>query len=151
MSHIVWSHGLSETIISDQDPKFTSQFWTKTHRLLGIKLMKSTMFHLQMNGASERMICKVSQVLRAMVRPDQLDWPKQLPMVEFVLNSSVSKLTGFMPFELTYVYIPKAIQTIGESEFAGVQDFANHARDLVIRAHNALIESRVRQMHNANA
>jgi hypothetical protein len=29
MSHIVWLHGLPETIVSDR--KFTSQFWTKTH------------------------------------------------------------------------------------------------------------------------
>jgi hypothetical protein len=86
-----------------------------------------------------------------MVRPDQLDWPKHLPMVEFTLNSSVSKSTGFAPFELMYGYIPKTIQTIGESEFAGVQDFADNTRDLVIRAHDTLIKSRVGQMHHANA
>jgi hypothetical protein len=127
-----------------------SQFWTKTHQLLGIKLMKSTAFHPQTNGASERMIHKVSQVMRAMVRPDQLDWPKQLPMVEFALNSSVSKSTGFAPFELTYGCMPKTIQTIGESQFAGVQDFTDNARDLVIRAHDALIKSRIRQTHDVN-
>lgn len=151
MSHIVRLHGLPETIVSDRDPKFTSQFWTETHRLLGIKLARSTAFHPQTNGASERMIRKVSQVMRAMVRPDQLDWPKHLPMVEFALNSSVSQSTGFAPFELTYGYLPRTIQTIGTSEFAGVQDFADNARDLVIRAHDALIESRVRQTHNANS
>lgn len=150
MTHIVRLHGLPETIVSDRDPKFTSQFWTETHRLLGIKLARSTAFHPQTNGASERMIRKVSQVMRAMVKPDQLDWPKHLPMVEFALNSSVSKATGFAPFELTYGYVPKIIQTIGESEFAGVQDFADNARDLVIRAHDALIDSRVTQTHNAN-
>jgi hypothetical protein len=63
MSHIVQLHRLPETIISDWDPKFTLQFWTKTHCLLGIKLAKSTAFHPQTNGASERMIHKVSQVL----------------------------------------------------------------------------------------
>ena len=70
MSHIVRLHGLPETIVSDRDPKFTSQFWTETHRLLSIKLLRSTAFHPQTNGASERMIRKVSQVLRAAVRPD---------------------------------------------------------------------------------
>ena len=151
MSHIVRLHGLPETIVSDRDPKFTSQFWTETHRLLGIKLARSTAFHPQSNGASERMIRKVSQVLRTAVRPDQLDWPKHLPMVEFALNSSVSASTGFAPFELTYGYVPQAIQAGGTSEFAGVQDFADNARDLVIRAHDALIESRVEQTHHANA
>ena len=31
MSHIVRLHGLPDTIMSDQDPKFTSQFWSETH------------------------------------------------------------------------------------------------------------------------
>jgi hypothetical protein len=53
MSHIVRLHGLPETIVSERDSKFMSQFWTKTHRPLGIKLMKSTTFHLQMNSAIE--------------------------------------------------------------------------------------------------
>jgi hypothetical protein len=63
MFYIVRLHGLPKTIVSDRDPKFTLQFWTETHCLLGIKLAKSTAFHLQINGASKRMICKVSQVL----------------------------------------------------------------------------------------
>jgi hypothetical protein len=150
MNHVVRLHGLPETIVSDRDPKFTSLFWTEMHRLLGIKLAKSTAFHPQSNGASERMIRKVSQVLRTLVQPDQLDWPKHLPMTEFAINSSVSASTGFAPFELTYGYLPRIIQSVGESPFAGVQDFANDARDMVIRAHDALIASRVEQTHQAN-
>ena len=72
-------------------------------------------------------------------------------MVEFALNASISQSTGFTPFELTYGYIPKTIQTIGESEFAGVQDFAENARNLIMRAHDTLIESHIKQMHHANA
>ena len=72
-------------------------------------------------------------------------------MVEFALNSSISALTGFTPFELTYRYLPQAIQTIGTSEYAGVQDFADHARDLITRAHDALIKSRIEQTHQSNS
>lgn len=150
MTHIVRLHGLPETIVSDRDPKFTSQFWSETHRLLGVKLARSTAFHPQSNGASERMIRKVSQILRTVVQPDQLDWPKHLPMVELAINSSVSESTGFAPFELTYGYLPKVIQSTETSEFAGVQDFADSARDSVAQAHDALIASRVRQTHAAN-
>ena len=85
-----------------------------------------------------------------MVKPDQLDWPKQLPMVEFAINSSVSESTGFAPFELTYGYLPKMIQTVGMSEFAGVQEFTNNAKELVLQAHDVLIASRICQTHNAN-
>ena len=112
MSNIVRLHGLPKTIVSDRDPKFMSLFWTELHHLLGIKLTRSTAFHPQTNGASERMICKVSQVLRTLVRPDQLDWPKHLPTVECAINSSINKSTGFAPFELMYGYIPQTIQSV---------------------------------------
>jgi hypothetical protein len=96
------------------------------------------------------MICKMSQVLRTVVRPDQLDWPKHLLMTEFAINSSVSASTGFAPFELTYGYLPWIIQSVGESLFSGVQDFADDAWDMVIRAHDMIIASRVNQTHQAN-
>ena len=150
MTNVVRLHGLPNTIVSDRDPKFTSLFWTELHRLLGVKLAKSTAFHPQTNGASERMIRKVSQVLRTLVRPDQLDWPKHLTTVEFALNSSVCASTGYAPFELTYGYLPRTIQTVGETKYGGVQDFANEARDMTIRAHDALIASRIEQTHQAN-
>ena len=135
-------------IVSACDPKFMSLFWTELHCLLGVKLAKSTAFHPQSNGASERMIRKVSQVLRTLVRPDQLDWPKHLPTAEFALNLSVNKSTGFTPFELTYGYIPWTIQSVETSEYAGIQEYAEVARDMV--AHDAIIASRVEQTHYAN-
>jgi hypothetical protein len=107
-------------------------------------------FHPQTNGASERMIRKMSQVLRAVVRPDQLDWPKHLPMTEFAINLSMSTSMGFTPFELTYGYLPRIIQSVGESLFSGVQDFADNVQDMVICAHNAIIASCVNQTHQAN-
>ena len=150
MTHVVRLHGLPETIVSDHDPKFMSAFWTETHRLLGIKLAKSTAFHPQTNGASERMICKVSQILHMLIRPDQLDWPKHLAMTEFTINSSVSASMGFAPFELTYRYLPRVLQFVGKSTFAGVQDFADDARDMVMRAHDVIIASCIEQTHQAN-
>jgi hypothetical protein len=96
------------------------------------------------------MIRKMSQVLRALVRPDQLDWPRHLPMTEFAINSSVSTSTGFALFELTYGYLPRIIQSVGESSFAGVQDFTDDTRDMVIRAHDTIIASHVNQTHQAN-
>jgi hypothetical protein len=106
-------------------------------------------FHPQTNGAPERMIHKMSQVLHLLVRPNQLDWLKHLPMTEFAINSSVSASTGFTPFELTYGYLPWIIQSVGESSFAGVQDFADDACDMAICAHNAIIASCVNQTHQA--
>ena len=96
------------------------------------------------------MVQKVSQVMHMLVRPNQLDWLKHLPAVEFALNSSMCASMGYMPFELTYGYIPQTIQSVGETIYTGVQDFANSMCDMVIRAHNALIAARMEQTHQAN-
>jgi transposase InsO family protein len=109
---VVRLHGLPESIVSDRDAKFTSKFWRETHRLLGVKLLMSTAFHPQTDGASERSIRSVGQILRTLVRPDQRDWVHKVPLVEFAINSSISASTGFAPFELNYGYMPTFVRGI---------------------------------------
>lgn len=144
-------HGVPESIVSDRDPKFTSKFWREFVRLIGTKLLMSTAFHPQTDGMSERTIRTVTQILRAMVRPDQTDWVKKVPMVEFALNSSVSSTTGFAPFELNYGYMPVMMRTLErEPALPGVKEFAEQALANVRQAHDAIIASRVSQTHQAN-
>src|SRR6266481_2858202 len=89
LKEIVRLHGVPNSIVSDRDSKFTSKFWKELHRLMGTKLLMSTAFHPQMDGATERANHSISQVLRTMVRNDQKDWAALCPMVEFTLNSNV--------------------------------------------------------------
>ena len=42
----------------------------------------------------------IGQILQAIISPDQLNWYQKIPMVKFAINSSISKSTGFAPFEL---------------------------------------------------
>src|SRR6266481_1928244 len=86
-----------------------------------------------------------------MVRNDQKDWAALCPMVEFALNSNISSTMGFTPFELNYSHIPKLGQRLGtDTKFNGVHQFAQQALWNLMTAHDAIIESRVMQMHNAN-
>ncbi|KAJ3478071.1 hypothetical protein NLI96_g10013 [Meripilus lineatus] len=147
---IVRLHGLPDSIVSDRDSKFTSRFWKETHRMMGTKLLMSTAFHPQTDGASERAIRSVTQILRGMVKSNQSDWVEKLPMVEFAMNSTVSATTGFAPFEINGT-IPRMITEFKTQQAApGVGTFVDTIRDNLLTAHDSIIESRVLQTHQAN-
>src|SRR6266481_3452066 len=151
LKEIVRLHGVPDSIVSDRDSKFTSKFWEELHRLMGTKLLMSTVFHPQMDGATEQANCSISQVLRTMVCNDQKDWAALCPMVEFTLNSNISSTMGFAPFELNYGHIPKLGQRLStDTKLNGVRQFTQQVLWNLMTAHDAIIESHVMQTHNAN-
>ena len=61
-------HGLPRNIISDRDPRTTSNFWRALCSTLGTKLRVSTSFHPQTDGQTERANRTLEEMLRAFVR-----------------------------------------------------------------------------------
>ena len=118
---------------------------------MGTKLLMSTSFHPQMDGATERANCSIGQVLQALVRNSQNDWAEHCQMVEFALNSSVSSSTGYVPFKLNYRYIPQLGQCLNtNTKFVGVCQFMEQALWNTMAAHDAIIAARVMQTHHVN-
>lgn len=93
-------HGMPLTIVSDRDPRFTSEFWRSFTSLLGTRLNMSTAFHPQTDGQTERINRQLEQVLRHVVNPRHDDWDEYLSIVEFALNNHTSEATGYTPFFL---------------------------------------------------
>ncbi|GJP49090.1 hypothetical protein CLOM_g8351 [Closterium sp. NIES-68] len=54
LTNIVRLHGFPSAIISDRDPRFTSNFWTKNRQQYGTRLHLSTAYHPQSDGQTER-------------------------------------------------------------------------------------------------
>jgi hypothetical protein len=152
LDNIVKLHRLPDSMVSDRDPRFVSRFWSELHRLIGVKLLKSTSYHPQTDGASERAVRMVSQILRSVVSANQSDWAQRIPMVEFAINSAISATTGFAPFEVNYSWNPTMITEIDikDVRFKGVQQFAEHALETIDAIHDAIIASRIIQTHYAN-
>ena len=63
LMEVVRLHGVPKSIISDQNTKFTSSFWNELHPLMGPKLLMSTAFHPQTDGATEQANRLIHQVL----------------------------------------------------------------------------------------
>jgi len=62
----IWRlHGLPESIVSDQDTRYTSQFWTCMMQLLQVKLHLSTPFHPESDAQTERVNPSLDEYLRS--------------------------------------------------------------------------------------
>ncbi|GJW18797.1 putative reverse transcriptase domain-containing protein [Tanacetum coccineum] len=64
LNEIVARHGVSISIISDRDSRFTSRFWQSMQEALGTRLDMSTAYHPQTDGQSER---NIQTLLRAKI------------------------------------------------------------------------------------
>jgi len=56
IEQIVRLHGIPSSIVSDQDPRFTSKFWESLQAALGTKLRLCSAYHPQTDGQTERTI-----------------------------------------------------------------------------------------------
>jgi transposase InsO family protein len=105
-------HGLPKVLISDRDPRFTSDFWTDLFKRLGTKLNMSTAYHPETDGQTERTNRTLEQILRAYAHPYQDDWYKHLDLAEFAYNRHPSASTGMTPFQVVYGYNPDTPVTL---------------------------------------
>ena len=64
LQHVVRPHGLPYTLVSDRDPVFTSHFWRRLLELCSIRANRSTAFHPQTDGQTERLNSVLEQYLR---------------------------------------------------------------------------------------
>ncbi|MBW0588409.1 hypothetical protein O181_128124 [Austropuccinia psidii MF-1] len=63
-NNIISTCGVPEIIISDRDPKVTSEIWTNLYDMLGTKIGFSTAYNPQKDGLAERMIQIMEDILR---------------------------------------------------------------------------------------
>ena len=64
LQQVVRLHGLPSSLISVRDPIFTNHFWRRLLELLGIHANRSTAFHPQTDGQTERLNSVLEQYLR---------------------------------------------------------------------------------------
>ena len=80
-------HGLFAILMSDRGRQFVNILWKKICKIFGIERKFSTVYHLQIDGATERMNQTVETFLRVYIDFDQRNWVKFLSITEFVINN----------------------------------------------------------------
>jgi len=99
----VWKlHGLPTEIISDMDAKFSGEFWESLCKILGVKRHKSTAYHPQTDGQTERTNQVLEGYLRTLVNYDQNDWYQLLPLAEQAYNNSATNAHKMTPCLANY-------------------------------------------------
>ncbi|MBW0572750.1 hypothetical protein O181_112465 [Austropuccinia psidii MF-1] len=63
-NNIISTCGIPKIIISDRDPKLTSEFWTNLYEILGTQLAFSTAYHPHTDDLAERMIQTMEYIIR---------------------------------------------------------------------------------------
>ena len=111
--------GLPKSLVSDRDPRFTSEFWTSFWKRLGTKFNMSTANHPQTDGQTEKANMTIEDMIRAYVSPHHDDWDEFLPHVVFAYNDSKHASTGQTPFQLTMGRHPNSPLTMSMASTEG--------------------------------
>ena len=122
VEEIVRLHGVPILIVSDQDPRFTSRFWSSLQDAMGTRLHFSTTFHPQTDSKSKRTIQTLEDMLRACVIEFKGSWDMHLSLMEFAYNNSYQSSIDMAPFEALYArkcHTPVCWDEVGERRLIG--------------------------------
>ena len=115
-------HGIPKTIVSDRGPQFVALFWEQLHESLGTKLIRSSAYHPQTDGQTERVNQIVEDMLRACIIHFDKNWDHCLALAEFSYNNSYQASLKMAPFEALYgrrCRTPLNWSQTGERKFFG--------------------------------
>ena len=102
-------HENPRVIVSDRDPIFTGNFWTKLFSCLGIELAHSSSYHPQFDGKTKIVKFFLEGYLCCFVSDKQTQWFNWLPLAEWWYNTSFHTAAKMTPFMALYGYHPPSI------------------------------------------
>jgi hypothetical protein len=139
-------------IISDREAQFIVRFWEQLQQALGTKLIRSSAYHPQTDGQTERINQILEDMLRACVLQYDKNWDKCLSLAEFSYNNSYQTSLKMAPFEALYgrrCRTPLSWSQTGERKIFG-PDLLTEAEDKVKTIQTNLKAAQSRQKSYAD-
>ena len=107
VKHIACKFGLPESIITDRDPRWTSDFWLGIAKALKTKMSLSSSHHPQHDGQTEVVNKLLTTMLRTFIARQKDQWAAWLHLLEFAYNNNVHSSIGTTPFHLMLSFHPR--------------------------------------------
>jgi hypothetical protein len=82
--------------------QFIARFWEQLQSALGTKLIRSSAYHPQTDGQTERVNQILEDMLRTCIIHYDTSWDKCLALAEFSYNNSYQSSLQMAPFEVLY-------------------------------------------------
>ncbi|MBW0521620.1 hypothetical protein O181_061335 [Austropuccinia psidii MF-1] len=156
---IVSTCEIPQVIISDRDPKFTSEFWTNLYDMCGTKLAFSTAYHPQTDSLVERMIQTMEDIIRrfyayGMEYKDHEgythDWVNLVLEVQPAYNTSQHSTTGKSPSLVEKGLNPLLPVYHLKKNLLTIHPTANDSHDMWKGACDTLLDACLRQKNTIN-
>ena len=150
--HVGRLHGIPSVIISDRDVRFTSRFWRELWRILGTDLRMGSGFHPESSGQVEKFNQLLEQTLRCTVHQmgEGRNWIEMLPVIEFSINNTPNRTTGYSAFYLNYGFHPlhplQLLNAPTDSYVENVVSFVSRLQEDFDRAQRQLTRARDQMM-----
>ncbi len=102
IEYIISRHGCPTKIISDRGKSFLNEIVDQITSSLSIKHLKTSGYHPQTNGLTERFNRTIAEILSLYVSSNQKDWDIILPLLLFAYRTSTHSSTNETPFYLLH-------------------------------------------------
>ena len=99
----IWTRlGIPKEVVTDQGTQFMSEKMKQVQELLDIKGIRTTPYHPQSNGLTERCNATIKAMLKRLCQEQPREWDKFLPALLFAYREVPQESLKFSPFELIY-------------------------------------------------
>ena len=151
VDNVVKLHGWPSTIVSDRDPRFTSDFWKSLMKHMKVHLNMSSADHPETDGQTERMNRTLLSIIRAFTNAHGTNWATHLSMFEFAYNNATHEGSSFTPFFLNYAQHPRLPHSLGAlPNHMSTSQFVSAMDNALMTARAKLAQSQRRQLLQAN-
>lgn len=104
---VIYRHGVPEALLTDQGRNYEAEIFKEVLDLLHVHILRTTPYHPQCDGLSERFNRTLIGMLRIFVDVEKNNWDLLLEELVFAYRTTVHSVTGQMPFEMLYGRHPK--------------------------------------------